>query len=163
MKNSGLYLAAAIIVALTSQAVHAVQIDVKDVSRQIVTCNSELLRGMKEGTCIAIPDNTLAITTTLEAGEDASTLDEIYIAMLYQGKYYKYDGRTNGQGNKWKSVLAGESINISEPSIVRAPFETNTVARNIYLGDMAYKKGAEIYVGVKTNLGVKAKHVFTLK
>lgn len=163
MKNINLYAIAATFIALSSQSAHAVQFSVQDVSKQVITCNSALLREFKPGTCIVVPDNTLAITATLDTGEDASVLNELYLAVLHQGKYYKYDGKAGGRGNKWKAASASEVANASEPSIVRAPFETDSVARYIALGDMAGKKGAEMYVGVKTASGMSAKRVFTLK
>lgn len=169
MKYFVLRAIAATLVVFSFQSAHAVQFQVEDVSNKLFGCDSELLRQLKPGTCIGMPDNTLFVTATLEAGEDISALNELHIVATHQGQFYKYDGKA--PGNRWKMAFVDATLDASsEPSIVRAPWEKNLVARYVRLGDIAAKKGAAIYVGVGTKVGTgmqflpkNIKQIFTVK
>lgn len=154
-----------------SPAAFSVEITAVDVSNQILTCHSPLLEGSPKGSCLAVPDNTLYVTATLEDGEDESALEEITLVFQHKGNSYQYDSsgvvEINNPTGRWKAVSANQAQ--VPASFRRLPMEGKSMTRQISFAPFARLSGATLHVGVRSSKDVASfvdkplKQVFTIR
>lgn len=164
--------------AMLAAPAFALQLTAADVSNQIVSCDSPLLHDKPAGSCLANPADTLVVTAKLDAGDDPSMLNLVYVLLRKGGQTYLYNGDPTapaamGQAGigRWKrtSMAFDTTLVAADAStFVRAPFETDTVSRQVSIADIKSLKGAEVWVGVRKADGTvfpagASKKVFTLK
>ena len=153
-------LAAAVVAAtiglgtgLVSSHAYAVTISAEDVSKKIISCDSNnlFLRSLPSGFCLAAPDKTLYVTATLDEGEDPASLDEMDVVVQVGEQFYHYDGSGEPRNDteRWRAfVITAESDGMPTPSFRRmAGFETRSITRQVNYSAFVKEKGASFYVG----------------
>jgi hypothetical protein len=171
MKAKSLRLAVPVLSLLWySTAVLATEASAVDISNKVLTCDSSLLAGQPAGACLVAPNGTLFVTVTLEAHENADVLDNLHVVIYSEGRYYEYDPiMSRPNTNLWKEVSNDKlQAKLFTSSFQKMPFETRGIARQIALGDFATKKGAKVFVGVRSNKSSgfepeTVKEVFVIK
>lgn len=149
MKNSIIRNIAFFAIFIVPFTASGVQITAEDVSNKIVTCNSPLLVGKPAGSCIVEPPNTLIVTAKLDAGEDASILNKMYVATSVNGKYIQYVNDPHvSVASRWVASSNIAALRPSTATFEKAPFETMIVSRQVRFDQLTDIKGAEIFVGV---------------
>lgn len=156
MKFSHRWIAPAILACVFSQSASAVQFTVEDISNRIITCEGPLVQNFKPGTCISIPDATLAITATLDVGEDVSALNELDYVILHGGNAYHFESDTTSEASdRWRQMAAvppyASTLSFKRASSQRLPFETQAVWRMVPMGQYYKQKGAQLFVGAREN------------
>lgn len=144
-------------IGLASSYAHAVTISAEDVSRKIISCdsNNPFLRSLPSGFCLAAPDKTLYVTATLDEGEDPAVLDEMDVVVQVGEHFYHYDGSGNLRNDTelWRPFLiTAESDGMPVPSFRRmAGIETKSITRQVNYSAFVKEKGASFYVGSRKN------------
>lgn len=160
MKNSTIRNIAFCAMSIVTFTASGVQIVAEDVSNKVLTCNSPLLVGKPAGSCIVEPPNTLIVTAKLDAGEDASILNKMYVATSVNGKYIQYVNDPNlSVASRWVERPNIAALQPSTATFEKAPFEMMIVSRQVRFDQLSGIKGAEIYVGVNES----DDHPFTEK
>lgn len=154
MKLSDRWIAPAVLACVFSQSASAVQFTVEDISNRIVTCEGPLVQNLRPGTCISIPDATLAITATLDAGEDVSVLNELDYVIFHGGNAYHFEpDAANEASDRWHqmTLVPSYASTFERTSSQRMPFETQSVWRMVPMGQYHKQKGVQLYVGAREN------------
>ena len=144
-------------IGLASSQAYAFSISAEDVSRKIITCdsNNPFLRSAPPGSCLATPDKTLYVTATLDEGEDPAVFDEMDVVVQVGEQFYHYDGSGNPRNGAelWSPFLiTAESDGMPMPSFKRmVGIETRSITRQVNYSAFVQKKGAGFYVGIRKN------------
>ena len=149
-------LAALSLAGFTSWAM-AVQFSVEDISNRVVTCNSPLLVNARPGSCLVVPSGTLWVTATLDAEDQQDVLDNLYFVVQENGRFFQYRSDANvAPTERWQetSIDGRAGMPPLAPSSQRFPFETTAVGRKVNLGHFSSRKGAKLFVGVRSNNSV---------
>ena len=147
------FLTALSLAGFTSWAM-AVQFSVEDISNRVVTCNSPLLANARPGSCLVVPSGTLWVTATLDAEDQPDVLDNLYFVVQENGQFFQYRSDANvAPTERWQetSIDGRAGMPPLAPSSQRFPFETTAVGRKINLGHFSSRKGAKLFVGVRSN------------
>jgi hypothetical protein len=154
-----------------SPAAFSIEITAINASNQILTCHSPLLEGSPKGSCLAVPDNTLYVTATLEDGEDESVLDEMTLVFQHKGNSYQYDSsgmaEINNPTGRWKVVSSDQAQ--AAASFKRLPMEGKSMTRQVSFAPFAKQSGATLHVGTRSSRDIESfirqplKHVFTIR
>lgn len=142
-------------IGLASSHAYAVTISTEDVSRKIISCdsNNPFLRSFPSGFCLASPDKTLNVKATLDEGEDPAVLDEMDVVVQVGEQFYHYDGSGNQRNDTelWRPFLiTAESDGMPVPSFRRmVGIETKSITRQVNYSPFVKEKGAIIYVGIR--------------
>lgn len=142
-------------IGLVSTHAYAVTISAEDVSRKIISCdsNNPFLRSFPSGFCLAAPDKTLYVTATLDEGEDPAVLDEMDVVVQVGERFHHYDasGEPRNDVERWKEFsITAESDGMPTPSFRRmVGIETKSITRQVNYSPFVKEKGAIIYVGMR--------------
>ncbi len=163
-------LAALSLAGFTSWAM-AVQFSVEDISNRVVTCDSPLLVNARPGSCLVVPSGTLWVTATLEAEDQPDVLDNLYFVFQDNGRFFQYRSDANvAPTERWQETSIDGSAGMPPlaSSSQRFPFETTAVGRKVNLGHFSSRKGAKLFIGVRSNNSAEfargtVREIFTVR